>query len=516
MLNNLPAYKTLSDHQTVMATKTMADMFLDNPKRFDQFNIKLDGLLLDYSKHIITDETINHLTELAAACNLESWRDKLFAGAPVNNTENRAALHHALRVPSDKHTIDDKGENIIPFILETRERMKKFSEKIRSNKAVKTIINIGIGGSGISTNMTYEALKHYHNKNISVRFVSNIDKNSLDDALQGLKPEETFFIIASKTFTTQETITNAQSAKKWIEAAGLKSENHFAAITSNNEAAADFGINKDHIFPLKDWIGGRFSLWSAIGLPLAVVIGYDNFSKMLDGAHAMDNHFQNAPLNQNIPVIMGLLNIWYRNFWHTTSQAILPYSERLHVLPLWLQQLEMESNGKQVDRDGKQLPYKTGIITIGQKGTNGQHAFHQLIHQGTDIIPCDFIGIIKSNAIGNSQHQNILLAHMLGQSKALMEGQKNSKNPEKNFPGNRPSSTILLDELTPYNLGMLLALYEHRIFVEGIIWNINSFDQMGVELGKTLAKDILSAFENDKPDNFDSSTNGLLNAIKSH
>ncbi len=503
MLNELPAFTALQEHRRTMDDIHMRDLFAADPARFRQFSLKHEGLLLDYSKHRITAETVTLLAALARACAVEKWRDKMFAGETVNNTENRAVLHTALRAP-DTAGIIANGENIVPFVHQTLARMKEFSDAVRSGgwtghsgQPLKTVINIGIGGSDLGPRMVCEALQENKNTVITARFVSNIDPADLAHALADADPETTLFIIASKTFTTQETLANAEEARRWLlahygdEAAVAR---HFVALSTNEEAVRAFGIDPANMFPFRDWVGGRYSLWSAIGLSICLAHGFDQFRALLDGAYIMDRHFREAPLESNMPVILALLGVWYRNFWDAESHAVLPYAQNLARLPDFLQQLDMESNGKRITRDGQPVDYPTGPVVFGQPGTNGQHAFYQLIHQGTALIPCDFIAAAESAAAPDTHH-DILLANMLAQSRALMIGQTAEEaggDPQKVFPGNRPSTTILLRRLDAFHLGMVLALYEHKIFVQGIIWGLNSFDQWGVELGKVLAKQILS------------------------
>jgi len=514
-------WQALSGHYKKIASVHMRDLFEQDPQRFDNFHIRFKGLLFDYSKHGITQETTELLVNLAKACGVEKRRDKMFSGGIVNISENRAALHTALRRPvSDEVRVD--GENIMKLIHEALERIKDFSKEIRAGKvtghsgqAITDIVNIGIGGSDIGPRMVCEALKPYSKREIGVHFVSNVDQSHLSEALRILNPETTLFIIASKTFTTQETLTNAASARDWITSHYKDKEataHHFAAVTSSSDKARSFGIEERRIFPLWDWVGGRYSLWSAIGLPICISIGFENFQKLLEGAHDMDRHFQDAPPEKNIPIMIALLGIWHRNFNKASSFAVLPYSQNLHLVPSWLQQLEMESNGKNVDNDGKKTNYATSPVVFGEAGTNGQHSFYQMLHQGSDIIPCDFILPLGVQGKEDAHHKK-LIANTIGQTQALMQGEEETE-PYRTFGGNRPSSTILLNQLDPTHLGMLLALYEHKIFVQGVIWNINSFDQWGVELGKALTNNILSALDQKKTGSLDSSTAGLIEHIK--
>lgn len=518
-LSSTPLWQKLDDHRCAMKNSTISDFFAADPERAEKFSLSHDGLYCDYSKHRITGETMGLLCDLARAAKVETWRDRMFAGAAINTSENRAVLHTALRRPAQDEVFV-AGENIMPFIHDVLGQMKDFSEAVRggswnghTGKAIKSIVNIGIGGSDLGPLMVCEALKPYAQENISVRFVSNIDGSHIHETLKDCDPETTLFIIASKTFTTQETMTNAGTAKEWLLDA-LKDENaiarHFVALSTNEDAVTAFGIAADNMFPFRDWVGGRYSLWSAIGLSICCAVGFDRFAELLRGAHAMDRHFQTAPLEKNMPVIMALLGVWYRNFWDAPSLAVLPYAQYLHRFPAFLQQLDMESNGKSVSRDDRRVQNATGPIVFGEPGTNGQHAFYQLIHQGTTVIPCDFIAPIESPSPYKNHHK-ILLANMIAQGQALMQGRDlaaSDNKPQKVFEGNRPSTTILMDRLDAYHLGQLIALYEHKVFVQGAIWDINSFDQWGVELGKILAKNILQT-ENGSGSTLDSSTAAL-------
>lgn len=523
MLNKTAQWLALEEEQKHMSAHHMRSMFDEDSSRFSKFSISYDGLFLDYSKNIIRPKTMELLTELARSCELEKHRDDMFAGSKINSTENRAVLHTALRKPSSETVLFD-GKNVMPFVYNVLEQMKSFTQKLHSGewsghtgKKITHVVNIGIGGSDLGPLMVCEALKPYRNKNITVRFVSNVDGAHIQSELEDLNPETTLFVIASKTFTTQETLTNAQTAKDWIiENLGSSSAvaRHFVALSTNKKAVTDFGIDENNMFPFADWVGGRYSLWSAIGLSICLSVGFDNFTQLLAGAHAMDTHFAQAPLENNIPVLLGMLGIWYRNFWSMETQAILPYAQQLHRFPAFLQQLDMESNGKTVDRNGHSAPYATGPIVFGEPGTNGQHAFYQLIHQSSTVIPCDFITTAKTDYPAGDHHQK-LLANMVAQSQALMKGrtlEEAGHKPEKVFSGNRPSNTIILDNLSPYLLGMLIALYEHKVFVQGVVWNINSFDQWGVELGKELTGKILQHNQGNSSE-FDSSTLGLIQKL---
>ncbi|MBM7418371.1 MULTISPECIES: glucose-6-phosphate isomerase [Chryseobacterium] len=514
-------------------------LFQYNPNRFEEFSIKKDNFLFDYSKNLIDSRTKELLLNLAEECQLKDAISKMFSGDKINETEGRAVLHTALRDFSDEEILVD-GENIKPQIKRVLDHMKSFSEKIISGdhkgfsgKEITDVVNIGIGGSDLGPVMVVSALKHFKTR-LNVHFVSNVDGNHIAEVVKNLNPETTLFIIASKTFTTQETMTNANSAKDWFLKAG-KQENvakHFVALSTNVQSVKDFGIAEDNIFEFWDWVGGRYSLWSAIGLSIVLSVGYENFEQLLKGAENTDQHFQTADFSENIPVLMGLLGIWYRNFYAATSHAVLPYSQYLDRFAAYLQQGDMESNGKCVDRNGEFVEYETGPVIWGEPGTNGQHAFYQLIHQGTELIPADFIAYAKSpNKV--SDHQDKLLANFFAQTEALAFG-KNEEEVEteliasgkseeeidfllnyKVFHGNTPTNSLLIKELTPFSLGQLIALYEHKIFVQGVIWNIFSFDQFGVELGKVLANKILPELEsNEIISSHDSSTNGLINYYK--
>jgi len=535
------AWKQLEHHHHRMQKVQMKALFAENPERFNRYSIQFEDILIDYSKHIITDDTLSLLIQLAEETHLKDAINQMFSGEHINETEDRAVLHTALRNGSDYPVYVD-GKNIMPEVNKVLKQMKSFSEDVRngiwkgySNKRITDIVNIGIGGSDLGPVMVTEALKPYADKNISVHFVSNVDGTHLAETLKSLNPETTLFIIVSKTFTTQETMTNAKSAKAWL----LKQMNdekaiarHFVAVSTNTFAVTRFGIDSDNMFRFWDWVGGRYSLWSAVGLSIACSIGFDRFGELLGGAHAMDKHFTQTDFKKNIPVILGLLGIWYRNYFQAPSWAILPYDQYLHRFPAYLQQADMESNGKYIDRNGETVSYQTGPIIWGEPGTNGQHAFYQMIHQGTQMIPCDFLAAAKSyNDIGD--HHQKLLANFFAQTEALMNGKSkrevreelladglsNEKIeqllPFKVFSGNVPSTSIFYKKLTPRVLGSLIAMYEHKIFVQGVIWNIFSFDQWGVELGKHLARKILPKLDTDTDiKNHDSSTNGLINRYK--
>ncbi|CAD0222171.1 glucose-6-phosphate isomerase [Chryseobacterium sp. JV274] len=514
-------------------------LFQYNPNRFNEFSLQKDNYLFDYSKNLIDSRTKDLLLQLAEESQLKDAISRMFSGDKINETEGRAVLHTALRDFSDREILVD-GENIKPQIKRVLDHMKSFSEKIISGehkgfsgREITDVVNIGIGGSDLGPVMVCSALKHFKTR-LNVHFVSNVDGNHIAEVVKNLNPETTLFIIASKTFTTQETMTNANSAKDWFLKAGKQEDvaKHFVALSTNIEEVKKFGIAEENIFEFWDWVGGRYSLWSAIGLSIVLSVGYDNFEQLLRGAFDTDQHFQTADFSENVPVLMGLLGIWYRNFYAATTYAILPYSQYLDRFAAYLQQGDMESNGKCVDRNGEFVEYETGPIIWGEPGTNGQHAFYQLIHQGTELIPADFIAYTKSpNKV--SDHQDKLLANFFAQTEALAFGKleeeveeelRNSgKSDEeidrlinfKVFHGNTPTNSILFKELTPFSLGQLIALYEHKIFVQGVIWNIFSFDQFGVELGKVLANKILPELENNEAiSTHDSSTNGLINYYK--
>jgi glucose-6-phosphate isomerase len=529
-LTDLPEWQALQAHYEDTKELHLRKLFADDPKRGERLSSQAADVYADYSKNRVTDDTLQLLFNLARTRGVETARDAMFAGEKINTTEHRAVLHTALRSQSDQPIIVD-GKDVMPEVRAILKRMGVFAEAVRSGewrghtgKRIKTVINIGIGGSDLGPVMVTEALKYYSQRDLEVRFISNIDSTHFVETTRDLDPAETLFIIASKTFTTDETMTNAQSARSWV-LEGLKDERsiarHFVAVSTNTAEVEKFGIDPDNMFEFWDWVGGRYSLTSAIGLSIMVAIGTDHFQEMLAGFYAMDEHFKTAPLEQNLPVILGLLGVWYDNFYGAASEAILPYDQYLSRFAAYFQQGNMESNGKSVTKDGKPVNYSTGPVIWGEPGTNGQHAFYQLLHQGTQFVPCDFIGFARSlNPRG--EHHRKLTANFLAQTQALAfgktaeevraEGVPEELVPHKTFSGNRPTTTLLLPELTPYTLGQLVALYEHKIFVQGVIWNINSFDQWGVELGKVLAKDIyatLSDGTSSQP-HYDSSTNTLL------
>jgi glucose-6-phosphate isomerase len=521
----------------------MRDLFAADPDRFGRFSIRWEGMIVDYSKHRITQETMSLLLSLARESEVGAWRDRMFAGEKINVTENRAVLHVALRNRSGRPVVTG-GRDVMPGVLSVLSHMREFSDAIRTGawrgstgKQITDVVNIGIGGSDLGPVMVTEALKPYAAPGIRSHFVSNVDGTHIAATLKPLDPETTLFIIASKTFTTQETIANARSAREWFLAAvhdeGAIAK-HFVALSTNEQEAVKFGIDRRNMFEFWDWVGGRYSLWSAIGLSIAVAIGMDNFDELLAGAYAMDEHFRTAEPERNIPVILALLGVWYNNFFGAATHAILPYDQYLHRFPAYFQQGDMESNGKRTSRTGEFVDYATGPVIWGEPGTNGQHAFYQLIHQGTRLIPVDFIApLVSHNPVGD--HHRLLLSNVFAQAEALMKGKTavevrselagagmNSDAieklvPHKVFEGNRPSTTILVKKITPRSLGSLIAMYEHKIFVQGIIWNINSFDQWGVELGKQLAGNILPELASaGAVTSHDSSTRGLINYYKEH
>ena len=545
-MSNLPrsaAWQALAAHQTALNKQTLREMFHADPARFGKFSMQLDGLLLDYSKNLITEETLALLMKLARQSNLDGWIARMFNGEKINSSEQRAVLHTALRAPPGTSIYVD-GKNVMPDVHRVLGHMRRFSDAARNGsmrghtgKPFRDVVNIGIGGSALGPLMACEALKPYGSAQLNAHFVANVDATDLAETLKRLDPETTLFIISSKTFTTQETLTNARSARAWL-VTHLGAEDavskHFVAISTNLAATSQFGISPDNVFEFWDWVGGRYSIWSAIGLPVALYIGMDNFEQFLAGAHAMDRHFRETPLERNMPVVLGMLGIWYDSFFDVGSHAVLPYDQYLQHFPAYLQQLEMESNGKRVDREGREADYSTQAVIWGEPGTNGQHSFYQLIHQGTRMIPADFLApVISHNPIG--EHHAMLLSNCFAQTEALMLGKTageartelmaqglggaalESLLPYKVFPGNRPTNTLLFDRLDPHMLGMLIALYEHKVFVQGIVWNINSFDQWGVEFGKQLAGKLLPELQGKQlATSHDASTNGLINHYLAH
>ncbi len=535
------AWAVLLKHFEEIEPQKIKSLFKTESNRFQDLSLSLDDILVDFSKNNITNSTIKLLVNLANECGLKEAISSMFLGEKINHTEQRAVLHTALRNRSNTPVLVN-GNNVMPEINEVLLKMKSFSDKVHtgewkgfSGKRIKCIVNIGIGGSDLGPVMVTEALKHYKVNNIETYFVSNVDGTHIAETLKKVDPENTLFLVASKTFTTQETMTNAHTARTWL-LDFYKNEkataSHFVALSTNANAVETFGINPNNMFEFWDWVGGRYSLWSAIGLSISLTIGYNNFKKLLEGAHAMDNHFKSTPFDKNIPVILALIGVWYNNFYGFESEAILPYDQYMHRFSAYFQQGNMESNGKYIDNAGNKVNYETGPTIWGEPGTNGQHAFYQLIHQGTKIIPCDFIAPAKShNPIGD--HHPKLMANFFAQTEALMNGKTQEEvlkelaksglekeaidklMPYKVFEGNRPTNSILVKEVNPYTLGTLIAMYEHKIFVQGVIWNINSFDQWGVELGKKLAGEILPELTGEeKITSHDNSTNGLINLYK--
>ena len=546
MLSNInpqetAAWKKLAEHFEVAKDFQMKDLFANDADRFNKFTLKFETVLVDFSKNIITEETLTLLLELAEETGLKTAIEAQFNGSKINSTEDRAVLHTALRNQSNT-PVYFEGEDVMPGINKVLDQMETFSNAVISGewkgytgKAITDIVNIGIGGSDLGPVMVTEALKAYKKDNIDVHFVSNVDGTHIVETLKNVDPETTLFMVASKTFTTQETMTNAHSARDWFLETAKDAEHikkHFVALSTNEKGVSEFGIDTKNMFEFWDWVGGRYSLCSAIGLPIACAIGYENFKKLLVGAHQMDNHFKTVAFKENVPVILALIGIWYNNFFEAESEAILPYDQYMSRFAAYFQQGNMESNGKYVDRGGKKVDYQTGPIIWGEPGTNGQHAFYQLIHQGTKLIPCDFMApAISHNPIGD--HHPKLLANFFAQTEALMMGKTKEEvvaefeaagvsqekidylTPFKVFEGNRPTNSILFEKLTPEVLGSLIAMYEHKIYVQGVIWNVLSYDQWGVELGKQLAKKILPELEGDSAvESHDASTNGLINAFK--
>jgi glucose-6-phosphate isomerase len=533
-LTQRPAWKALEDHYQRARDLHLRKLFEDDPRRGERFTLDAVGIYLDYSKNRVTDETLRLLLQLAESAGLRERIDAMFRGDKINITEQRAVLHVALRAPREQSIVVD-GENVVPQVHAVLDKMANFSERIRSGewkgytgKRIRNIVNLGIGGSDLGPHMAYDALRHYSDRDLTCRFVSNIDATDFVEATHGLDPAETLFIVSSKTFTTLETLTNARSAREWcVNALGSEDAvaKHFVAVSTNTKEVAKFGIDTANMFEFWDWVGGRYSYDSAIGLSLMIAIGPDQFRAMLAGFHEMDEHFRSAPFERNLPVLLGLLGIWYNNFFGAETVAILPYDQYLERLPAYLQQLDMESDGKHVDLESKTVNYQTGPIIWGQPGTNGQHAFYQLIHQGTKLIPCDFIGFSQSlNPIG--PHHDLLMANFFAQTEALAFGKTSEEVaadgvaafqvPHRTFEGNHPTNTIMAEELTPEVLGRLIALYEHKVFVQGTIWNINSFDQWGVELGKVLATRIIPELQDaEEPKlSHDSSTNTLISRYR--
>lgn len=541
-LTSLSAWQRLQEHYHNTESRHLRSLFAHDPDRSRRFSFHLDDILFDFSKQRLTDTTLELLLDLARQCDLTNKIERMFAGQKINITENRAVLHTALRNRSNRPVMVN-GKDVMPEVNAVLAQVRVFSDQVRSGdwrgatgKEICDIVNIGIGGSDLGPLMVTEALKPYRHERLKVHFVSNVDAAHLCETLRELNPETTLFLVASKTFTTQETMTNAHSARRWlIEQLGDERAvaSHFVAISTNREKVSEFGIDLENMFAFWDWVGGRYSLWSAIGLSIALYVGMDQFEQLLAGAHLADEHFRTQSLDRNIPVLMALIGIWNNNFLAADSLAILPYDQSLHRFPAYLQQADMESNGKRATLSGESVDYSTGPVIWGEPGTNGQHAFYQLIHQGTKLVPTDFIAAVEShNPLG--EHQRILLSNFIAQPEALMRGKTTAEArqemeaeglnedeislllPHKVFPGNRPSTSILMRKLSPRALGILIAVYEHKIFTQGAIWNLNPFDQWGVELGKQLAKSIFSDLKTAEPTtSHDSSTNALINACKS-
>ena len=540
-LTQSTTWKNLEKHHAEISQSHMRAMFAADPERFEKFSLKLNDILFDYSKNIINSETMEQLYHLADECDIGRWIERMFDGEPINQTENRAVLHTALRNKSGQAVMVD-GEDVMPAVRAEQERVKNLAEAIRTrswrgyhNQPITDVVNIGIGGSNLGPLMVTEALRPYSLHDLNIHYVSNIDENHINDTLEKLNPGTTFFIIASKSFTTQDTMVNADTAREWhINAVGNGSQidKHFSAVSSNVEAAKAFGIDEKNVFQMWDWVGGRYSLWSAISLPIVIAIGQENFDELLRGAFEADQHFKSAPLDENIPITMAMLGIWYNNFFGAQATAVLPYDQHLHKFPAYMQQADMESNGKSADRQGQVVDYTTGPVLFGEIGIAGQHAFFQLLHQGTKLVPADILAPV-SNINCIARHHRALMSNVFAQAEALMKGRTEQEAyaelkatgmdedaikallPNKIFTGNRPTSTFVFNSLSPATLGSLIALYEHKIFVQGIIWNINSFDQWGVELGKKLASGILQELDDNEPTaSHDSSTNGLINYYK--
>ena len=538
-------WQDLKKHFDDIKNVQMRDLFKDDEQRFEKFHLALDDFLFDFSKNRINDKTLDLLNKLAIKADVEGWRAKQFSGEKINTTEDRAVLHTALRSQDNNPVVVD-GVDVKPEVLKVLKQVENFSNSINdgswkgfTGKKINTIVNIGIGGSDLGPAMVCKALQPFSQKDLYIHFVSNVDGADLALTLEQCDPETTLFIVASKTFTTQETMTNAFSARHWFLNHAKNNDaisQHFVAVSTNTEKVKEFGINEENMFIFWDWVGGRYSLWSSIGLSISIYLGFENFKELQTGAYEMDQHFLNAPIEKNMPIQMALIGIWYNNFFKFNTQAILPYDQGLSLLPSYLQQADMESNGKFIDRDGNRVCLETGPVIWGESGTNGQHAFYQLIHQGTQFVPCDFIMPIKSHYNPGDKknlHHKILMSNLLAQSQSLMMGKTidearselinsglsdqeiSSLLPHRSFEGNRPSNTILFEKLTPKNLGKLIALYEHKIFVQGIIWNINSFDQWGVEYGKQIARLVLPKIQGEKTTScFDASTNNLIDYIK--
>lgn len=538
----LQSWQALAEHQREVAGLHMRDLFAQEPNRFAAFSLQVGEILLDYSKNRVTPRTMELLLQLAEEAGVAAAAAAMFSGQKINNSEDRAVLHVALRNRSN-HPILVDGADVMPEVKRVLEKMRSFSERVRSGEwrgytgeKISDVVNIGIGGSDLGPKMVVKALTPYTSPRLRMHFVSNVDGTDISETLKLLTPDTTLFLVASKTFTTQETMANARTAREWFMRSAQDERavaSHFAALSTNSAKVAEFGINLENMFEFWDWVGGRYSLWSAIGLSIAIAIGFERFEELLAGAHAMDEHFRTAPLARNAPAILALLGVWYNNFFGAESHALLPYDEYMSHFPAYFQQGDMESNGKSVDKQGKPVDYSTGPVIWGQPGTNGQHAFYQLIHQGTKLVPCDFLAPAQShNPVG--EHHTLLLSNFFAQTEALMRGKSTAEarselekadmsdeaklaslSAAKTFTGNRPTNSLLFPKLTPETLGSLIALYEHKIFVQGVIWNVNSFDQWGVELGKQLANVILPELRGGEPvASHDSSTNGLINHYK--
>ena len=542
-LTQTAAWKKLAAHAEEMKKVHMRDLFADDPQRFDKFSLHFGDTLVDYSKNILTEETRDLLLDLARERDVKGWTERMFAGEKINNTEGRAVLHTALRNRSNRPVMVD-GHDVMPDVNRVLAQMRSFTESVRSGewlgstgKPITDVVNIGIGGSDLGPVMVSAALTPYGRDKIHMHFVSNVDGTHMVETLRHLSRETTLFVIVSKTFTTQETITNARTARDWfLTRGGSKTAvaQHFVAVSTNTKAVSAFGIDTANMFEFWDWVGGRYSLWSAVGLSIALYLGMDHFEELLEGAHEMDEHFRTAPFEENVPVILAMLGVWYNNFFDADSHAMLPYDQYMHRFSAYFQQGDMESNGKRVTRSGKTVDYSTGPIIWGEPGTNGQHAFYQLIHQGTKLIPCDFLAPVETkNPVG--RHHPMLLSNFFAQTEALMVGKTEEEVreeleaeglsgealealvPHKVFPGNKPSNSILFQKLRPKTLGSLLAMYEHKIFVQSVIWDLNAYDQWGVELGKQLARKILPELDDcEDTTNHDASTNGLINYYKEH
>jgi glucose-6-phosphate isomerase len=532
-ITQTPEWKALRDHYDQVERVHLRDLFRDDPERGERMTLEVDGIYLDYSKNRVLDETVRLLVALAERAGLRERIDAMFAGDKINVTEQRAVLHVALRAPEGEHIVVD-GADVVPEVHAVLRKMAAFSDRVRSGehtghtgRRIRNVVNIGIGGSDLGPAMAYDALEAFSDRDLRVRFVSNVDGIDIHESLRDLDADETLFVVCSKTFTTLETLTNARTARQWL-LGSLKDEQavaeHFVAVSTNAEKVAEFGIDTANMFEFWDWVGGRYSYDSAIGLSLMIAIGPDRFREMLAGFHAIDEHFRTAPFDRNLPVLLGLIGLWYNDFFGAETQAILPYSQYLSRFTAYLQQLDMESNGKSVTLDGEPVTCMTGPIVWGQPGTNGQHAFYQLIHQGTRLIPCDFIGFVNADT-EIDDHQNLLMANFFAQTEALAfgktraeveaEGVPQFQVPHRTFRGNHPTNTILADKLTPYVLGQLVAMYEHKVFTQGTVWQINSFDQWGVELGKALAQRIVPELSGPEPKlDHDSSTNSLIRRFR--